>query len=327
MPQSEKALVVGCTGQDGSYLAELLLSKGYEVHGTKRRSSSFNTSRIDHLMPNERFHLHYMDVTDPLSVSQVVQQVAPDEIYNLAAQSHVGVSFEMPGYTFDSITHGTLNMLEAMRRFAREARFYQASSSEMFGNQPAPQSETTPFAPVSPYACAKVAAHHLAQTYRKAYKLHVSCGILFNHESPRRGETFVTRKITMGLARIKAGLQDKLVLGNLSARRDWGYAPEYVDAMWRMLQRDTPDDYVIGTGGSITVDNWLDMCLVLAGLTRSVIEFDPRYTRPVEVGNLRAESSKALVVLGWRNRTSAASLARIMMEAEMKEVQRLCPPV
>jgi len=309
-------------------LAELLLSKGYEVHGTKRRSSSFNTSRIDHLVADPRFHLHYMDVTDPLSVAQVLEQISPfDEIYNLAAQSHVGVSFEMPGYTFDSIARGTLNMLEAMRRFAPKARFYQASSSEMFGNQPAPQSESTPFAPVSPYACSKVAAHHLATTYRKAYGLYVSCGILFNHESPRRGETFVTRKITMGLARIKAGLQDKLVLGNLNARRDWGYAPEYVYAMWRMLQRDTPDDYVIGTGTSITVENWLDICLVFCGLTRSVIEFDDRYMRPVEVGNLRAHSSKALTALGWEARTYAASLARIMMEAEMKEAHRICPPV
>jgi GDPmannose 4,6-dehydratase len=218
-------------------------------------------------------------------------------------------------------------MLEAMRRFVPRARFYQASSSEMFGNQPAPQSETTPFAPVSPYACAKVAAHHLLQTSRKAYRLHVSCGILFNHESPRRGETFVTRKITMGLARIKAGLQDKLVLGNLAARRDWGYAPEYVEAMWRMLQRDTPDDYVIGTGMSITVDNWLDMCLVLAGLTRSVIELDPRYTRPVEVGNLRSHSCKAVNAFGWEARTHPAQLARIMMEAEMKEVVKTCPRV
>jgi GDPmannose 4,6-dehydratase len=322
----KKALISGASGQDASYLAELLLSKGYEVHGTKRRSSSFNTQRIDHLVPDERFHLHYMDVTDALSVSQVMQQVAPDEIYHLAAQSHVGVSFEMPGYTFDSIAQCTLNMLEAMRRFAPEARFYQASSSEMFGNQPAPQSETTPFAPVSPYACAKVAAHHLACTYREAYKLHVSCGILFNHESPRRGETFVTRKIAMGLARIKAGLQHKLVLGNLDARRDWGYAPEYCDAMWRMLQQDRPDDYVIGTGASIKVEAWLDMCLVLAGLSRTVIELDDRYSRPVEVNNLRVHSVKAYTVLGWEPRTYAASLARIMMEAEIEACRSSSQP-
>jgi GDPmannose 4,6-dehydratase len=240
--------------------------------------------------------------------------------------SFVTTSWQQPLLTAEFTAVGVTRILEGIRTACPKARFYQASSSEMFGNQPAPQSETTPFAPVSPYACAKVAAHHLACTYREAYKLHVSCGILFNHESPRRGETFVTRKIAMGLARIKAGLQHKLVLGNLDARRDWGYAPEYCDAMWRMLQQDRPDDYVIGTGASIKVEAWLDMCLVLAGLSRTVIELDDRYSRPVEVNNLRVHSVKAYTVLGWEPRTYAASLARIMMEAEIEACRSSSQP-
>jgi GDPmannose 4,6-dehydratase len=318
------ALVVGCTGQDGSYLAELLLSKGYYVHGTKRRSSSFNTSRIDHLVSNPYFRLHYCDVTDYSSVLNAVRESQPDEIYNLAAQSHVGFSFEMPGYTAQATGLGTVNVLDAFRQYAPKARFYQASSSEMFGNQPAPQSETTPMVPVSPYGAAKLFAHNMCLTYREAYGLHISCGILFNHESPRRGETFVTRKITMGLARIKAGLQDKLVLGNLNARRDWGYAPEYVEAMWLMLQQDRPDDYVIGTGLTLSVNQWLAHCLARAGLDRSVIATDDRYNRPVELNELKACAARAAEQLDWHPEMSAWDVSRIMMEAEIASI---CPPV
>lgn len=320
----KSALILGSTGQDGSYLAELLLLKGYCVHGTKRRSSSFNTSRVDRLVPNPYFKLHYCDVTDYSSVLHVMRESAPDEIYNLAAQSHVGHSFDMPGYTADATGIGTVNALDAFRDAAPSARFYQASSSEMFGNQPGPQSETTPMIPVSPYGCAKLFAHNMCRTYRDAYNLHISCGILFNHESPRRGETFVTRKITLGLARIKAGLQDKLVLGNLDAQRDWGYAPEYVEAMWLMLQRDAPGDYVIGTGVSIGVREWLDHCLRIAGLDPKVVEAEEnRYLRPVELNGLRAGLRRAEHVLGWTARTSVYETARIMMEAE---IESICPP-
>lgn len=317
-----KALVTGVTGQDGSYLAELLLAKGYEVHGTKRRSSSFNTGRVDHLMRNPNFHLHYMDVCGPVSIDRVMQIAQPDEIYNLAGQSHVGLSFELPFETAQSTGIGTLNVLESYRVHCPKARFYQASSSEMFGNQPAPQSETTPLAPVSPYGAAKVFAHNTAVTYRTAYGLPISCGILFNHESPRRGETFVTRKITMGLARIKAGLQDHIVLGNLDARRDWGYAPEYVQAMWMMLQRDEPGDFIVGTGISRSVGDFLRCCLALANLPVSVVEIDERYKRPVEVNHLVADRRKAEDVLGWTATKCAPDIAELMMQADMKETFR-----
>lgn len=310
-----RALITGVTGQDGSYLAELLLSKGYEVHGTKRHSSSFNTSRVDHLMTNPNFHLHYMDVCGPVSIDRVMQIARPHEIYNLAGQSHVGLSFAMPFETAQSTGIGTLNVLEAYRIRCPKARFYQASSSEMFGNQPAPQSEKTPFAPVSPYGAAKVFAHNMAVTYREAYGLPISCGILFNHESPRRGETFVTRKITMGLTRIKAGLQDHIVLGNLDARRDWGYAPEYAEAMWMMLQRE-PGDFAIGTGISMTVRDFLAACLNIAGLPSSVVRIDDRYKRPIEVGNLRACAGTRLDVLGWHPTVYGVGVAKLMMEAE-----------
>lgn len=316
------ALIVGASGQDGSYLAELLLSKGYDVHGTKRRSSSFNTCRVDHLMANSSFHLHYADVCDSHSIERVMAMVQPDEIYNLAAQSHVGVSFEMPSYTSQAVAIGALNVFEAMRSQVPNARLYQASSSEMFGNSQAPQSEATPFAPRSPYACAKVFAHHAAINYRESYNLHISCGILFNHESSRRGETFVTRKITMAVARIKAGLQLSLTLGNLEARRDWGHAPEYVEAMWMMLQRPSPDDYVIGTGTTITVWEFAKLAFEAAGLDwRSHVRTDFAYHRPAEVTMLRANPRKAATHLHWKAKTHAAALAKIMVEADMEALK------
>ena len=312
----KRALITGITGQDGGYLAELLLSKGYEVHGTYRPTSRPFDSPIRGLP----IHLHHMDLTDPASIDRVILEAEPDEIYNLAAQSHVGTSFQMPAHTMEVTGLGALNMLDSYRRRAYYARFYQASSSEMFGNQPAPQSETTPFAPVSPYACAKVFAHNVAVSYREAYGLHISCGILFNHESPRRGENFVTRKITLGLARIKAGLQDKLVLGNLSARRDWGYAPEYVEAMWMMLQRDTPGDFVIGTGETNTVQEFLNCCWEIADLPHGFLAMDSANLRPAEVSYLKAFPRKACTHLHWKAKTHMPELARIMMEADMKAV-------
>lgn len=320
-----RALITGTAGQDGSYLAELLLAKGYEVHGTKRRSSSFNTQRINHLIENPAFHLHYADVCDPQSVARVMAATQPDEIYNLAAQSHVGVSFELPGYTAEATGQGALNVFEAMRHAAPKARLYQASSSEMFGNSPGPQSETTPFRPRSPYACAKAFAHHLAVNYREAYGLHISCGILFNHESPRRGETFVTRKITRAAVRIEAGLQDKLVLGNLEACRDWGHAPDYVEAMWLMLQRDSPDDYAIGTGVTSTVRDFAREAFANAGLDwERHVETDARYYRPAEVDMLRACTRKAEAKLRWKARTGVGCLARIMVEADREELKCKC---
>ena len=309
----KRALITGITGQDGSYLAELLLSKGYGVHGVVRPVAR-------KAMPIPGVTVHFADLADPESLSRVMAEVDPDEIYNLAAQSHVGLSFEMPAYTMQATGCGTLHMLEAMRLCASRARFYQASSSEMFGNQPAPQSETTPFAPASPYACAKVFAHQTAVAYRKAYGLHISCGILFNHESPRRGENFVTRKITLGLARIKAGLQDKLVLGNLDARRDWGYAPEYVEAMWMMLQRDEPGDFVIGTGVSTSVDEFLEAALFFADLDRSVVELNSSQLRPADVCELRADTDRASRALGWYARTGVHELAKLMVDVDMKAV-------
>lgn len=312
----KRALITGITGQDGSYLAELLLAKGYEVHGIIRPSTK-TLAQMAHVPLN--VEMHFADLTDQASIDRVMLAVEPDEIYNLAAQSHVGTSFQMPAHTMEVTGLGALNMLDSYRRHAKHARFYQASSSEMFGNQPAPQSETTPLAPVSPYACAKVFAHNTAVSYREAYGLHISCGILFNHESPRRGENFVTRKITLGLARIKAGLQEKLVLGNLSARRDWGYAPEYVEAMWMMLQRDTPGDFVIGTGVDCSVQWWLATALHFSGVEPCKVEIGSEQ-RPVDVNQLRASTMRASRELGWTAKTKGYDLVRLMMEADMKAV-------
>jgi GDPmannose 4,6-dehydratase len=318
-----RALITGITGQDGSYLAELLLAKGYEVHGLIRRSSSFNTERIDHLYrdshePGVRLYLHYGDLSDPGSIAQLLQEVQPQEVYNLGAQSHVRVSFDIPEYTGDITGVGTLRILEAIRKLKLRTRFYQASSSEMFGLvQQVPQTETTPFYPRSPYAAAKVYAHWLTVNYRESYGLHASSGILFNHESPRRGETFVTRKITRAIARIERGLQKKLYLGNLDARRDWGYAPEYVEAMWMMLQQERPDDYVIATGETHTVREFVEQAFGSADLDwREYVEFDERYLRPSEVDLLVGDASKAKRVLGWQPRTTFHELVRLMVDAD-----------
>jgi GDPmannose 4,6-dehydratase len=324
----KKALISGITGQDGSYLAEYLLSLGYEVHGLKRRSSSFNTGRVDHLYVDlhtsgARFILHYADLHDASSLAFLLEEIRPDEIYNLGAQSHVKVSFEVPEYTSDVVALGTLRVLEAIRRKGTRCRFYQASSSEMFGNTPAPQSETSPFHPRSPYACAKVFAHQITVNYRESYGLHASCGILFNHESPRRGETFVTRKITRAVARIKLGLQEKVYLGNLDARRDWGFAGDYVKAMWTMLQQDTPDDYVIGTGEAHSVREFTEAAFAHAGLDwRDYVLIDSQYFRPSEVFDLRADSLKARRVLGWEPTVGFAELVRMMVDADLADLQR-----
>src|SRR5215218_8693172 len=300
-----KALITGITGQDGSYLADLLLQKGYEVHGIIRRASTFNTSRIDHLYADPhingvRMFLHYGDLSDSVSLAKLLYELQVDEIYHLGAQSHVRVSFEIPEYTFDVTAAGTLRLLEAMREAGVNPRFYQASSSEMYGSAPPPQSEETPFHPRSPYGVAKVAAFWAAVNYREAYGMFTANGILFNHESPRRGETFVTRKITRAVARIKAGLQDKLYLGNLDARRDWGYAPDYVEAMWLMLQADEPEDYVIATGETHTVREIVEIAFARQGLgADDHVEIDPKYYRPSEVDALLGDASKAKAVLGW----------------------------
>jgi GDPmannose 4,6-dehydratase len=323
MTEPKKALVTGISGQDGSYLAELLLDKGYVVHGIVRRSSSFNTDRIDHLYhdPHEtgvRLFTHYGDLSDPVALTKLLYELQPDEIYHLGAQSHVRVSFDIPEYTFDVTAAGTLRLLEAIREAGVETRFYQASSSEMFGAAPPPQAETTPFHPRSPYAVAKVAAYWAAVNYREAYGMFASNGILFNHESERRGETFVTRKITRAVARIKHGLQDKLYLGNLDARRDWGYAPDYVDAMWRMVQVDEPDDFVIATGEAHTVREFLEHAFRHAGLEwEPHVEIDPRYFRPSEVDALLGDASKARDTLGWSPRVGFEELVRIMVDADM----------
>jgi len=323
----KRALVTGCTGQDGSYLTELLLARGYEVHGLKRRASSFNTERVDHLYQDfhdlgAHFFLHYADLTDSSSLATLLYDIRPDEIYNLAAQSHVKVSFEIPEYTADVVATGALRLLEAIRRTALRCRFYQASSSEMFGSAPPPQSETTPFHPRSPYACAKVFAHHITVNFRESYGLHASCGILFNHESPRRGETFLTRKVTRAVARIRRGLQRKLFLGNLEARRDWGYAPDYVRAMWLMLQQDSPGDYVIGTGEAHTVREFVELAFAQVDLDwRDYVEIDARYYRPAEVDYLLADYSKARTVLGWEPSVAFRELVGIMVEADLNSSQ------
>jgi GDPmannose 4,6-dehydratase len=323
----KKALVTGISGQDGSYLAELLLDKGYEVHGIVRRSSSFNTDRIDHLYrdPHEtgvRLFTHYGDLSDPVALTKLLYELQPDEIYHLGAQSHVRVSFDIPEYTFDVTAAGTLRLLEAIRESGVKTRFYQASSSEMFGAAPPPQSETSRFHPRSPYAVAKVAAFWAAVNYREAYGMFASNGILFNHESERRGETFVTRKITRAVARIKHGLQDKLYLGNLDAQRDWGYAPDFVQAMWLMLQADEGDDFVVATGQAHTVREFLERAFHHVGLEwEPHVEIDPRYFRPSEVDVLLGDPSKAREKLGWEPRVGFEELVRIMVDADMAALE------
>jgi GDPmannose 4,6-dehydratase len=327
MNDPKKALVTGISGQDGSYLAELLMQKGYEVHGIVRRSSSFNTDRIDHLYqdPHEtgvRLFTHYGDLTDPVALTKLIYEVQPSEIYHLGAQSHVRVSFDIPEYTFDVTGAGTLRLLEAIRESGVTTRFYQASSSEMFGAAPPPQSETTPFHPRSPYAVAKVAAYWAAVNYREAYGMFASNGILFNHESERRGETFVTRKITRAVARIKHGLQDKLYLGNLDAKRDWGYAPDYVEAMWMMLQVDEADDFVVATGETHTVREFLEEAFRHAGLDwEPHVEIDPRYFRPSEVDALQGDPSKVRETLGWEPKVGFHELVQIMVDADVTALE------
>lgn len=324
---AKRALITGITGQDGSYLAELLLEKGYEVHGLVRRASSFNRGRVDHLyrdphLPDTRFFLHYGDLTDGSSLSNLILEIEPDEIYNLAAQSHVRVSFDQPIYSVDVGALGTLRILEAARHLARrkEVRFYQASSSEMFGKVvEVPQRETTPFHPRSPYACAKVFSFYQTVNYREAYGLFACNGILFNHESPRRGESFVTRKITRGATRVREGLQAKLYLGNLDAKRDWGYAADYVEAMWLMLQQEEPDDYVIATGETHSVQEFLEQAFECVGLPwQQYVAIDPRYLRPSEVDLLLGDATKARERLGWTPKTSFDELVRLMVEADWK---------
>jgi GDPmannose 4,6-dehydratase len=323
------ALITGISGQDGSYLAELLLDRGYEVHGTVRRSSSFNTGRIDHIYrdPHEagvRLFTHYADLTDPVSLTRLIDQLRPDEIYNLAAQSHVRVSFDIPDYTLDVTGTGTLRLLEAVRQADVETRFCQPSSSEMYGSAPAPQSEDTAFAPLSPYGVAKLAAHWATHSYRQAYGLYAATAILFNHESPRRGETFLTRKVTRAVARIRAGLQDKLYLGNLEAKRDWGFAPEYMEALWLILQQDEPGDYVIASGHSHSVREFIERAFACVDLDwEQHVEIDPRYFRPAEVSDLRGDASKAARILGWTPTVDFDELVRLMVEADVRLVDEM----
>jgi GDPmannose 4,6-dehydratase len=320
----KRALITGVTGQDGSYLAEQLLEKGYEVHGIVRRSSSFNTERLDGIYrdPHEsgaRLRLHYGDLTDSSRLVKLVYEVQPDEVYHLGAQSHVRVSFDTPEYTCDATGLGTVRLLEAIRETGVQTRFYQASSSEMFGAAPPPQSEATPFHPRSPYGVAKVMAYWITVNYRESYGMYACNGILFNHESPRRGETFVTRKITRALARIKAGLQEKLYLGNLDAQRDWGFTPDYTDAMWRMLQRDDPEDFVIATGETHSVREFLGEAAKLLDLDwESCTEIDERYYRPAEVDVLLGDASRAREKLDWRPTVTFSELVRIMVDADVK---------
>jgi len=341
------ALITGVTGQDGAYLAEFLLNKGYLVHGVKRRSSSFNTARVDHLYHDRHeesvcFFLHYGDLTDPTNIIRLVQETQPDEIYNLAAQSHVQVSFETPEYTANADALGTLRMLEAIRILGLKdrARFYQASTSEMFGNVPPPQDETTPFHPRSPYGTAKLYGYWITVNYRESYGFHASNGILFNHESPHRGETFVTRKITRAVAAIDLGLQDRLYLGNLESRRDWGHARDYVEGMWRMLQQDEPDDYVLATGKAHSVREFVERAFDEVGRTIEwrgqgveergydatsgavLVEIDRRYHRPAEVDHLLGNAAKAHAVLGWRHKTSFEELVREMVASDLEAVKR-----
>ncbi len=325
---AKKALVTGITGQDGSYMAELLLAKGYEVHGIIRRASTFNTGRLDAIYADQhsgksRLFLHYGDLSDASCLARLVGQIRPDETYNLAAQSHVRVSFDSPEYTTDITATGTIRLLEAIRETGVKSRFYQASSSEMFGLvQEVPQTEKTPFYPRSPYGCAKVYSYWITVNYRESYGIHASNGILFNHESPRRGETFVTRKITRAVAQIKAGLQEKLYLGNLDAKRDWGHAREYVEAMWLMLQQDTPDDYVIATNETHSIREFLDHAFGHVGLDwNKYVEIDPRYYRPAEVELLIGDYSKAKKKLGWEPKIKFKELVIDMVDADVKLLQ------
>jgi GDPmannose 4,6-dehydratase len=328
---NKKAIITGVTGQDGSYLAELLLSKGYEVHGIIRRASLFNTDRIDHLYVDphklSQLHLHYGDLSDTGALRNVLDDVQPDEVYNLGAQSHVRVSFDQPEYTVDVVGVGVIRLLEAIRSFmkhsTKQIRFYQAGSSEMFGSAKPRQHEGTRFEPRSPYACAKVYAHYQVVNHRESYGLFACNGILFNHESPRRGETFVTRKITRAATRIKLGMQDKLFLGNLDARRDWGFAGDYVEAMWRMLQQDTPDDYAVATGESITIREFLDLTFGRLDLDwQQYVEIDPRYFRPAEVDHLEGDASKGRRLLGWEPKTDVRALAAMMVDSDLKLAQK-----
>lgn len=320
----KRALITGVTGQDGSYLAELLLEKGYEVHGVIRRSSTFNTSRIDHLYkdPHEegnRFHLHYGDITDGVGISNLVRELEPHEIYNLAAQSHVKVSFEMPDFTAQVDGVGTIRLLEAIRAAKIDTKFYQASTSELYGSTPPPQAETSPFAPQSPYAAAKLYSYWVVRNYRDAYGLHATNGILFNHESPRRGETFVTRKITMAAAKIKLGLQSKLYLGNLNAIRDWGFAPEYVESMWMMLQQEKSNDFVVATGVGASVRDFCEASFAALDLDyRQYVETEDRYTRPTEVDALIGDPSKSERILGWKAKTHWKELAELMVKKDFQ---------
>jgi GDPmannose 4,6-dehydratase len=325
----KKAFITGITGQDGSYLAEFLIQQGYEVHGLIRRASTFNTDRIEHLYHDPhvngvKLFLHYGDLSDSTNLFKLLYRIKPDEVYNLAAQSHVKVSFDMPEYTGDITGIGTVRLLEAIREAGLSSRFYQASSSEMYGKvQEIPQKETTPFHPRSPYACAKVYAYWTTVNYREAYGMFACNGILFNHESPRRGETFVTRKITRAVAYIEAGLQDTLYLGNLESSRDWGYAPEYVEAMWHMLQQKEPDDYVIATGETHTVQEFLDEAFVYAGLDiKKYVKTDSRYFRPSEVDYLIGDSSKAKKKIGWAPKTTFRDLVRIMVDADRELLRK-----
>lgn len=328
---AKKAVITGITGQDGSYLAEFLLNRGYEVYGLIRRASTFNTSRIDHIYvdPHQkgaRFFLHYGDLSDASQLTNLIYNIRPDELYHLGAQSHVRVSFDMPEYTGDITALGTTRILEALKRSGIKAKFYQASSSEMFGSAPPPQNENTPFHPRSPYAAAKVYAYWMTVNYREGYNLFACNGILFNHESPRRGQTFVTRKITRAIAEILADRQQYLYLGNLEAKRDWGYAPEYVEAMWLMLQQDKPDDFVLGTGECHSVKEFLEEAFKYAGLDwEKYVRIDPRYLRPTEAELLLADLAKARGRLGWKPKVSFKELVRIMVDADMEAIGLKAP--
>lgn len=324
----KRALITGVTGQDGSYLAELLLEKGYEVHGVIRRSSTFNTSRIEHLYKDphvvgNRFHLHYGDITDAVGISNLIRELEPQEVYNLAAQSHVKVSFEMPDFTAQVDAVGTIRLLEAIRAANIDTKLYQASTSELYGSTPPPQSENSQFAPQSPYAAAKLYSYWVVRNYREAYGLHATNGILFNHESPRRGETFVTRKITMAAARIKLGIQSKLYLGNLNAIRDWGFAPEYVESMWLMLQQDKADDYVVATGVGASVRDFCEASFSALDLDyRDFVETEERYNRPTEVHALVGDPKKAECILGWKAKTHWRELAQLMVNSDLSNLSK-----
>ncbi len=316
---NKRALIFGITGQDGSYLAELLIGKGYDVHGVIRRSSSFNTGRIDHIFDDPNLTLHHGDITDASRVARIIGHVEPGEIYNLAAQSHVRTSFAIPVYTAQTVALGSLHILEAIR--GKDVRVYNASSSEIFGNQPAPQIETTPHAPRSPYACAKVYAHNITKMYREAYDKFAVNGILFNHESPRRGETFVTRKITRALTRIACGLQETLTLGTLDAKRDWGYAGDYVSAMWLMLQQDEPEDFVIATGDSYSVSEFFDYACKLVDVSPEVMSYDEKHMRPLDVYDLCGDARKACKKLNWSPTVTFPDLVRMMVTADMADAK------